>query len=83
MAEQFQICRTCFMFIIQVNIYTADPTPIPVDSETECSLYDQIFVPCRTTPMGLKLPNRLRNRLQSGKNGPGRLNFLPRRRRSK
>jgi hypothetical protein len=51
MAEQFQIRRACFMFIIQIYIYDRHPTPIPLNTETKCSLADGFYVLQRTKKM--------------------------------
>ncbi len=54
MAQEFQIGRAGFMFIIQVDIYTQQLTPIPPDTETICSPSDKFAVPRSTSKTAVK-----------------------------
>ncbi len=77
MAEQFQVRRACFMFIVQVYIYDRHYTPIPLDTETKCSPARGSYVLWRTKQMLLNGAQFGEKRIQGRVNQPIIVGGLP------
>jgi len=59
MAKEFEVCRAGFVFIIQLNIYERNSTPIQADELTNCSSLAELLLPKEHSRAHLEIRRRI------------------------
>jgi hypothetical protein len=59
MAKEFEVCRAGFVFIVQLNIYERNPTPIQADEVTNCSSLAELLLPKEHSRAHLEIRRRI------------------------